>query len=68
MYRHANRGGSQECPSCGACKELIEDIYSECAFCNCQCQLKCLLASRSFSVQDFRYGKMSIFLLSSWEI
>ena len=28
---HAKRGGSQECPNCGACKESVERVIFECA-------------------------------------
>ena len=31
LSRHAKRSGSQECPNCGACKELVEHILFECA-------------------------------------
>ena len=31
LRRHANRGGSQECPNCGACKESVEHVHFKCA-------------------------------------
>ena len=31
MDRHAKRGGSQECPNGGACKESVEHVLFECA-------------------------------------
>ena len=34
LGRHDNRGGSQECPNCEACKELVEHVMFECAACN----------------------------------
>ena len=30
LGRHVNRGGSQECPNCGACKESVEHVLFEC--------------------------------------
>ena len=30
LGRHMNRGGSQECPNCGACKESVEHVLFEC--------------------------------------
>ena len=30
LGRHTNRGGSQECPNCGARKELVEQVLFEC--------------------------------------
>ena len=30
LRRHGKSGGSQECPSCEACKELIEHALFEC--------------------------------------
>ena len=30
LGRHASRGGSQECPNCGACKESVEHVLFEC--------------------------------------
>ena len=31
LGRHAKVGGSQECPNCGPCKELIEHVVLKCA-------------------------------------
>ena len=31
LGRHAKRGGSQECPNCGACKESVQHVFFECA-------------------------------------
>ena len=31
MGRHSNRGGLQECPNCGACKESVEHVLFECS-------------------------------------
>ena len=30
LGRHVGRGGSQECPNCGACKESVEHVLFEC--------------------------------------
>ena len=38
LCRQANRGGSQECPYCGACKESVEHVVFECASYNSQRQ------------------------------
>ena len=39
LHRHANnRGGPQECPNCGACKELVEHVLVEYASYNSQRQ------------------------------
>ena len=35
----SKRGGSQECPNCGACKESVEHVLSECASYDSQRQL-----------------------------
>ena len=31
LGRHDKGGGSQKCPNCGACKELVEHVLFECA-------------------------------------
>ena len=31
MGRHSNKGGLQECPNCGACKESVEHVLFECS-------------------------------------
>ena len=31
LGRHDKVGGSQERPNCGACKELVEHVFFECA-------------------------------------
>ena len=36
LSRHAKRGGSQECPNCGACKESAEHVLFEYASYNSQ--------------------------------
>ena len=38
LDRHTNRGGSQECPNCGACKESVEHVLFECTSYDSQCQ------------------------------
>ena len=30
MGRHANEGGSQECPNCGGLKKSVEHVLFEC--------------------------------------
>ena len=31
LGRHGNRGGSQECPNCGACRESVKHVLFESA-------------------------------------
>ena len=31
LGRHAKRGGSQQCPNCGACNESVEHFLFDCA-------------------------------------
>ena len=39
LGRHAKWGGSQECPTCGACKEFVEHVLFECASYDSQRQI-----------------------------
>ena len=39
LGRHANRGGSQDYPNCGTCKESVEHVLFECGSCNSQRQI-----------------------------
>ena len=36
LGRHVKEGGSQECPKCGTCKELVEHVFFECESCEFQ--------------------------------
>ena len=31
LGKHTNRGGSQECPDCGDCKESVKHVLFKCA-------------------------------------
>ena len=61
MGRHAKRGGSQECPKCGACKESVEHVLLECASYDSQRQhfldsMKQVLTSEAF--EAFIHGSI----------
>ena len=62
LGRHANRGRSQECPNCGACKESVEHVLFECASYDSQRQIflnhmKQILTQETFEV----FNNSSIF-------
>ena len=61
LGRHAKRGGSQECPNCGACKESVEHVLFECASYDSQRQnfldyMKQVLTSEAF--EAFIHGSI----------
>ena len=39
LGRHAKGSGSQECPTCGACRESVEHVLFECASYDSQRQI-----------------------------
>ena len=69
LGRHAKRGGSQERPNCGACKESVEHILFECVSYDSQRQnfldcMKQVLAPEAF--EAFIHGSIfdkSVFCL-----
>ena len=71
------RGGSQECPNCWTCKELVEHVLIECALCDSQRLIIWLFEESPFSECSWSislwqhcswYNRLANFVLSVWDI